>query len=401
MELFWIISGLLVVVTVIALLTALRRSRPNPDEILNTRELHRSRVGELDRDLEDNVISPQDASAAQDEIDRALLEETRGSAISDEPSKNAPAWLTSIVVGVFLPVVTFSLYLELGEPDVATGLKSITAEAAEVTGADIDAMLTSLEQRLVDDPDSAEGWLLLGRSYLALGRYDDAVKALAKTHELVGDVPRVLLLYADALAMANGGGFTDQIKALVARCLELEPDNVTALWLSGLAAVETGERDLALSYLTRARSLHAQSGAPTVELDKAILELGGELGETRKSPNRESAIEVSVQIAPELAGDIASSDTLFVFARTPESGGPPLAVSRTQASALPYRVVLDESMAMAPMFKLKSGLTVTVTARISKSGTPTAVAGDLQGVSEPIVVGTSGPIQIVISEIIE
>jgi cytochrome c-type biogenesis protein CcmH len=90
-----------------------------------------------------------------------------------------------------------------------------------------------------------------------------------------------------------------------------------------------------------------------------------------------------------------------VFARTPGSGGPPLAVSRTGAGALPYTVVLDESMAMAPMFKLQPGQTVAVTARISKSGTPTAVTGDLQGVSPPVVVGKSGLIEIVISEIVE
>ncbi len=401
MHLFWIISGLLVAVTLAVLLGTSRRPDPNRDETLSTRELHGSRVRELGRDLEDETISAQDASIAQDEIDRALLEETSGSNIGDKPTINAPTWLTAVVVAVCVPLMTFTTYFQLGQPNVATGTKSVTAEHVEPNAENIDAMLASLEQRLVDDPDSAEGWLLLGRSYLAVGRYADAASALGKTHELVGDVPRVLLLYADALAMANGGGFTEKVRDLIARCLELEPDNVTALWLSGLAAVEIGERDQALDYLTRARSLHAQSGAPTDELDKAIIELGGELTELQNPSTPASAINVTVRLDPALSSKIVPTDTLFVFARTPGSGGPPLAVSRTGAGALPYTVVLDESMAMAPMFKLQPGQTVAVTARISKSGTPTAVTGDLQGVSPPVVVGKSGLIEIVISEIVE
>ncbi|MFP6781734.1 MAG: c-type cytochrome biogenesis protein CcmI, partial [Gammaproteobacteria bacterium] len=67
---FWIISILIVVVTISMLLTAVRRPPKPLDESLNSRSLHGSRVRELDRDLADDLISIQDASIAQDEIDR-------------------------------------------------------------------------------------------------------------------------------------------------------------------------------------------------------------------------------------------------------------------------------------------------------------------------------------------
>ena len=401
MEMFWIISILIVVVTIAMLLTAVRRPPEPLDESLNSRSLHGSRVRELDRDLADDLISMQNASIAQDEIDRALLDETRGLSNAGYATVQPPAWLSAFVIALLIPLITFYVYFELGEPDVATGKKSVSAEHISGDEQDIDAMLSALEQRLAEDPGSAEGWLLLGRSYLALGRYTQAVTALEKTHEIVGDVPRVLLLYADALAMANGGGFTAKVRALVARCLELEPDNVTALWLSGLAAEELDEIDKALSYFTRARALHAKTGAPTDELDKAIVGLGGTLADAPVPQSKGPEIEVTVRLAPELATKVAPTDTLFVFASAPGTGGPPLAVSRTTANALPYAVVLDESMAMAPMFKLKADQSVAVTARISKSGTPDAEAGDLQGVSSTVVVGQSAPIEIVISEIVD
>jgi cytochrome c-type biogenesis protein CcmH len=62
---------------------------------------------------------------------------------------------------------------------------------------------------------------------------------------------------------------------------------------------------------------------------------------------------------------------------------------------LPYRFVLDDSMAMSPTLKLSSFPKVVVAARISKSGTATAQPGDLQGVSAPVA-NDDGAVTVVI-----
>ena len=76
----------------------------------------------------------------------------------------------------------------------------------------------------------------------------------------------------------------------------------------------------------------------------------------------------------------------------------PLAVARTRVRELPYRFQLDDSMAMTPQARLSGQTRVVVAARISKSGTANAAAGDLEGVSAPVAPGTRA-LRIVISTV--
>ena len=59
----------------------------------------------------------------------------------------------------------------------------------------------------------------------------------------------------------------------------------------------------------------------------------------------------------------------------------PLAAVRQPAGVFPVQVVLDDSQAMMPALKLSGFKQVIVGARISKAGSVTAQAGDLQGSS--------------------
>src|SRR5271169_938844 len=49
---------------------------------------------------------------------------------------------------------------------------------------DVLAMVTRLEKRMREQPNDLAGWLMLGRSYLALERLDDAVLAYDHAHRL-------------------------------------------------------------------------------------------------------------------------------------------------------------------------------------------------------------------------
>ena len=224
---------------------------------------------------------------------------------------------------------------------------------------------------------------------------------LVDRHELVGDVPQILLQYADALAMANGGRVTSEARALVVRALAIEPENVTALWLAGLAAAESGERGAALDYLGRARDLVTQTGAPTDELDAMIRRLESDPAEAPPTVAGSASVTVEIAVDPVLNGRFEAEDVLFVFAQTAGERGPPLAVTRVAAGSLPREVVLDDTMAMAPNVTLRRGETVTVTARISRVGRPAARSGDLEGHSEPFVVSDSGEIALVIDGVVE
>ena len=90
--------------------------------------------------------------------------------------------------------------------------------------------------------------------------------------------------------------------------------------------------------------------------------------------------------APQLSG----STRVSTHARAVEGPRVPLAIARRSAGELPYRFSLDDTMSMAPNFKLSGFKQVMVEARVSKSGQATPQSGDLIGQVGPVAPGTQG-----------
>jgi cytochrome c-type biogenesis protein CcmH len=78
---------------------------------------------------------------------------------------------------------------------------------------------------------------------------------------------------------------------------------------------------------------------------------------------------------------------LFVLARDPSAGGPPLAVQRHSSNDLPLTVELSERDAMMPTRTIAGVARVEVVARLSRSGTPQAQSGDFYGTAEHVFAG--------------
>ncbi len=100
-----------------------------------------------------------------------------------------------------------------------------------------------------------------------------------------------------------------------------------------------------------------------------------------------AAIKVSVSLSPAVARQAAPEDVVFVFARAAQGPRMPLAIVRKQVKDLPATIVLDDNHGMNPEMKLSSVPEVVVVARVSKSGTAYAKAGDLEGTSGPVKTG--------------
>lgn len=136
------------------------------------------------------------------------------------------------------------------------GLTAAESGQADASGApDIPTMVARLAERLKEDPDDLEGWLMLGRSYIVLEDPEKARDAMAKAAELAPDNPQVLSLYARSIRQVSGGQETGTTKTLMRRVLELDPDNPEALWFVANAEAEAGNAAKAREMLER---LHAQ-----------------------------------------------------------------------------------------------------------------------------------------------
>jgi cytochrome c-type biogenesis protein CcmH len=281
------------------------------------------------------------------------------------------------------------------------------AQPQAAAAPDVTAMVAKLEQHLRDDPNDLAGWLMLGRSYIALQRLDDAVSAYDRAHHLDANSAESALGLGEAIALRAGGEITPPASDLFEEALTLTPNNPKALLYGGFAAAARGDRALARSRWQALKDLHPP---PQIEqmLDARIAELGpaAQAG-TNASPTGTSAsvegsapaqVTVNIRIAPALKSRMKPEAPLFVFAREPGSQGPPLAAKRLTGAAIGTQVQLSAADSMMPGRVLVSGRRVSITARLSFSGRPTPAAGDLYG-ELAYDVGHDGALDLVIDRV--
>jgi cytochrome c-type biogenesis protein CcmH len=241
---------------------------------------------------------------------------------------------------------------------------------------------------------------------MSMGRYPEAADAFKRVHDLVGDEPAVMLRYADALAMTQGGQMAGEPFELVKRALQLKPDDTTGLWLAGLGYEEQGQYEQAVQHWRKLETMMQDDPASLNEVRNLIARAEKKLGRTvtvETTPAKPAAVSgialnVTVSLDAALQDKVSAEDTVFIFARAMEGPPMPLAAVRKQVRDLPLTVTLDDSMAMMPQMKLSNYAKVLIGARISRSGTPTAQSGDLTGEIENVATNSNEQITLTISK---
>ena len=112
-----------------------------------------------------------------------------------------------------------------------------------------------------------------------------------------------------------------------------------------------------------------------------------------------ASVSGKVSLSPALASKVSPTDTVFILARAAQGPRMPLAVFRKQVKDLPLEFTLDDSMAMQPQLKLSGFDQVVVVARVSKSGSPMAQSGDLEGLTQAVKPGEKG-LNVVIDAVV-
>ena len=254
---------------------------------------------------------------------------------------------------------------------------------------DVAAMVAKLEARLRDDPNDAAGWLMLGRSYVALERLDDAIVAYDHAHRLdLGNAEAALGL-GEAMSLRAGGNITPEAAKLFEQALAVEPGNPKALLYGGFAAAARGDVAAARTRWLALKEMHPPAQIEQL-LDARIAELGpsaaggapsggAAAGSPPESPASDAEVSVNLRIAPAIKARLTREAPLFVFAREPGGKGPPLAAKRLTSAAIGTRIHLSPADSMIPGRVLTKGRRVSITARVSFSGQPLQAAGDLYG----------------------
>ena len=414
MTVFFIAAALLLAVALLFVLPTLLRQAAvvNPHALraeVNLTVL-RDQMRELDADLAAGTINATAHASAREELERRVAEDVQPGVESVDATTTGKRW-TAVGVGLSVPLVAISLYLVLGSPAALDPAQTTAAapqdKPHEITEEQILSMVAALAQRLQNEPGNAEGWTMLARSYNAMGRYGEAADAYARLVKLVPGDAALLADYADTLAMSSNRSLQGDPEKLIAQALTADPKNVKALALSGSAAFERRdftraaaqwqkvlllvppESEMARSTQNSISQAQAQVGGPAAA-PAAVAPVAPSAPMTAVAAPAGAEVAGTVELDAALRSKVADTDTVFIFARAAQGPRFPLAVLRKQVKDLPTSFVLDDSMSMMPDVKLSSFPLVVVGARISKSGSATPSAGDLEGLTEPVRPGAKG-----------
>lgn len=262
MILFWLICAGLIAIALAFVLPPLLERAPkgtgeNEKKEANL-DVYRDQLSELEADLRNGIISPEQYQQDRDDIERRLLDDVP---TAEEESKKEPKQASSrgpvYAIALGIPAIAVALYLLVGNSAALSGAATTTTRAPSTSGSQangqmsqqqIEANVAALAKRMEQNSGDAEGWVMLARSYMTMEKFNDAANAYAKAAALKTDDADLLADYAFAMAMANGRQLKGEPFELVKKALRIDSQNAKALDLAGSAEFQEKNYKQAIDY---------------------------------------------------------------------------------------------------------------------------------------------------------
>ncbi len=433
MTIFWIlVAGLaaLALLFVVPPLLTRHEAERAPDQDQLNLALFRQQLQELDADLEAGNLDRGQYQAARRDLERELLHDVAGQGAGPAgPGQRAP--LTALFLALALPAFATWLYVAIGDSAIIPRLELAATNRANPAaaghgaagGADaasLEVLVERLAAKMEQNPDQLEGWLMLGRTYVALEQPAKGAAALQRALALAPQDPEIMVSLAQALAAAAGGQLAGRPVELITSALAVAPDHATGLWLQGLAAYQAKEFPQAVEHWERLAQGLDPNGEDAAQLRQFIADAREEgglppsdaptaapaspmTGQTAAAGQDTYAagpsLQVEVSLAEPLWREADINHSLFVYAKAASGPPMPLAVKRLKVADLPLTVTLDDSLAMTPEMKLSNFPQVIVGARISPSGQASPQSGDLEGETGPLSPTDQASVKVLIERV--
>jgi cytochrome c-type biogenesis protein CcmH len=227
-----------------------------------------------------------DETARTANIDPATLKTSKGEARKPPPAQAAapPAPGSSPAAAAATAPPTPPAAKEQGDGGMPSS-SEVTAAARATAGASaqerqamIEGMVAKLAARLEQQPDDADGWSRLGRSYMVLNHPDKARDAFARAAKLKPNDIELKQKYAEAIIEAAGDVQQPpgEATALMRDILAAEPQNAEALWYVGLAEAAAGHKDKAHELLSKLLAQLPADAPARQEVEGRLAALKGE-----------------------------------------------------------------------------------------------------------------------------
>jgi cytochrome c-type biogenesis protein CcmH len=312
-----------------------------------------------------------------------------------------------VVSSLFIIAFSAGLYHQIGSPGVQSGAGTSTSPgmgAGNDNMPPVEDMVTSLEERLLNEPDDLNGWQMLGRSHMNLGNFPEAIAAFEKAVELEdGNNGETLISLGEAVLSNDQTSIGGRAGQLFESGLALVPNSSRGLFYGGFSALQRNDQLLAAD---RWETLLNSGPPPEIRevLERRIIEwrggdpelavvapgvipeatpeaIPGAISDATEpaTAGPTSGTEITVSFSDAANAAVRPSDSVFVIARDPERPSPPIAAVRRTVADMNAPVMITDANAMIAG-RVPSGFEVLeIIVRVSRSGEPIARSGDWFG----------------------
>lgn len=414
MTLMWVALGAMAIFGVLVVALPILKFRAKQElsgDVINAM-VFKDRLKELDQDLLDGRIVQSEYDQLKQELELTLLSDV-GISDADRQRSQGGKWLVWPLL-LLIPASAFFVYYTEGyHPEldkwfsteermekVMPMMMAGNFEAVAQENIGVDDFIRALQRQLQANHEDAQGWYLLGVSYLQVEMAKQSELAFSRALSLEPNNVDYVMGYTQATLAANGGDMTPQIRRTLEQVMQAQPDNPKPYMTMGMAFFQRGDFESAIHVWER--YLGRENADPrAAQLLQRSIEVAQNQLSKAPEPSVEAAtgpqVAVTVTVTDEVKASLQPSDILFIYAKAASGPPMPLAVVRQPVSDWPVSVTLSDANAMTPAMTLSKFKQVVVQARISPSGNAIPQSGDWS--AEPLPLTVSPDVQSVELEI--
>jgi cytochrome c-type biogenesis protein CcmH len=209
----WMILTVMIALAAVGLTIPLVRRYELRATPVKTLDILKGQLSEVDSQLAGKLIGAGEADALRAEIKRRILTEDRDAPAAARPlPATAMPWVALGLVGL-VALSAVALYALMGHPELTSNAASVEAAPAQAAQAtdpqahpmgEVANMIAGLEARLQQQPNDAQGWQMLGWSYMRTQRPADAAKAYGHAVSIDPNNVEYLSAQGEALVQSEG-----------------------------------------------------------------------------------------------------------------------------------------------------------------------------------------------------
>ncbi|MBU1376061.1 MAG: c-type cytochrome biogenesis protein CcmI [Alphaproteobacteria bacterium] len=256
----WMILTLMTVLAAVGLAIPLVRRRDAARaQRADAVTVLKDQLGEIETQAASGSLPQPEADALKSDLKRRVLAEGRQPEAAARPLSERTLLIAGLGIVAVVTLAGTGLYLKIGRPDVPGisalkggapapgGPASMATDAEGHPQGEVGAMIAQLEAQMQQRPDNAEGWRMLGWSYMQTGRNAEAAGAYGKAAALDPKNAEYLSAQGEATVLAADGSVTSAAEDVFKRAVAADPGDPRARYYLAVAKDQRGDQEGAMN----------------------------------------------------------------------------------------------------------------------------------------------------------